>query len=189
MKKVLALTLSMIMMVMMVACGNTSGNGGNGGGSYEGSLSDLINGIYAEQPIELGVGEPMEVDLSDPDVVRYYTGLSDASAVKEAYFSESMIGSQAYSLVAVRVNDAADAEAVAQGMFDGIDQVKWCCVTADSLAVGAYGDIVMLVMVDSNAMGATMHTDLRDAFAKVVGADALDVTLERVDPNATPKMG
>ena len=189
MKKVLALSLSLIMMLALAACGssNSTGSTTEGGEPFTGTLPELIAAIYEKQPVEIEVGEPMEIDLSDAGVVSYYTGLADASAVKEAYFSESMIGSQAYSLVAVRVNDAADAATVAQAMFDGIDQVKWICATADSLAVGAYEDMVVLAMVDSTIFGASMHTDLRDAFASVVGADTLSASLDRVDPDAMPK--
>ena len=133
------------------------------------------------------VGEPAPVDLNDSNVVKYYTGLSDGSKLKEAYFSEAMIGSQAYSMVVVRVKDAADAASVAQSMFDGINQAKWVCVTADALAVGAYGDTVMLAMGDSLNMGETIHTDLRAAYASVVGASKLDVALDRVDPNFVPE--
>lgn len=166
---------------------NNSSNSGNNSSTstdkpaenknYAGTLPELISAIYAKQPVDLMLSEPTAVDLSDADAVTYYLGLSDASKVKEAYFSETMIGSQAYSLVVVRTNSAADAPAVAQSMFDGINQSKWICVTADCLAVGAYGDTVMLAMADSS-LSTTLHTDLRAAYASAVGGK-LDVSLER----------
>lgn len=166
---------------------NSSSNSGNNSSTstdkpaenknYAGTLPELISAIYAKQPVDLMLSEPTAVDLSDADAVTYYLGLSDASKVKEAYFSETMIGSQAYSLVVVRTNSAADAPAVAQSMFDGINQSKWICVTADCLAVGAYGDTVMLAMADSS-LSTTLHTDLRAAYASAVGGK-LDVSLER----------
>ena len=79
--------------------------------------------------------------------------------------------------VSARLDRAADAPAVAQSMFDGINQSKWICVTADCLAVGAYGDTVMLAMADSS-LSTTLHTDLRAAYASAVGGK-LDVSLER----------
>ena len=150
--------------------------------TYSGSLSGLIDAIYATTPVDLFLGDSTAVDLSDSYQAEYYLGLSDASKVKEAYVSEPMMGSQAYSLVVVRVKDAADTASVAQSMYDGINQSKWICVTADSLAVGAYGDTIMLAMVDSE-FGKTLHTDLRSAYAKAVGGK-LDVSLDRVDTEA-----
>lgn len=163
---------------------NNSGNTNNkpsppASNNYSGTLPELINAIYAKQPVEIMVNDPAPVDLSDANAVNNFLGLTDASKVKEAYYSEAMIGSQAYSLVVVRTNSAADAPAVAQSMFDGINQAKWVCVSADCVAVGAYGDTVMLVMVSSDLGGATLHTDLRAAYASVVGGK-LDVSLDRV---------
>lgn len=163
---------------------NNSGNTNNkpsppASNNYSGTLPELINAIYAKQPVEIMVNDPAPVDLSDANAVNNFLGLTDASKVKEAYYSEAMIGSQAYSLVVVRTNSAADAPAVAQSMFDGINQAKWVCVSADCVAVGAYGDTVMLVMVSSGLGGATLHTDLRAAYASVVGGK-LDVSLDRV---------
>lgn len=164
----------------------TPSNGGTGGG-YNGTLPELIEAIYEKEPVELSVGEPMEVDLTDANAAQYSLGLSDVSKVSEAYTSESMIGAQAYSLAAVRVKDAADAAEVAQAMFDGIDQAKWICVTADALTVTACDDIVLLVMADTE-LSATWHTDLRDAFLSVMGGKA-SVSLERIDSDAVPKSG
>lgn len=148
--------------------------------NYSSTLPDLVSAIYAKQSVELNLGDPMAVDLSDADAVQYNLGLSDGSKLKEAYVSESMMGSQAYSLVVVRVKNAADAADVAQSMYDGINQSKWICVTANALAVGAYGDTVMLAMANSD-LGADLHTNLRSAYASAVGASKLDVSLDRVD--------
>ena len=148
--------------------------------NYSGTLTDLVSAIYAKQSVELSLGDPMAVDLSDADAVQFNLGLSDGSKLKEAYVSESMMGSQAYSLVVVRVKNAADAAGVAQSMYDGINQSKWICVTANALAVGAYGDTVMLAMANSD-LGADLHTNLRNAYASAVGASKLDVSLDRVD--------
>ena len=150
--------------------------------NYSGTLPELINAIYAKQPVELALSDPTAIDLSDANAVTYYLGLNDTSKVKEAYYSEALIGSQAYSLVVVRTNSAADAPAVAQSMFDGINQSKWVCVTADCLAVGAYGDTVMLAMVSSE-LNPTLHTDLRSAYASAVGGK-LDVSLDRTGASA-----
>ena len=166
--------------------GSNSGSGSNtGSGSqdetktYSGTLPDLINAIYANHSVDLSLSDPTAVDLSNSDQISYYLGLTDASKLKEAYYSEALIGSQAYSLVVVRANSAKDAASVAQSMFDGINQNKWICVTANAVAAGAYGDTAMLVMANTD-LGETLTTDLRAAYASAVGG-ALDVSLDRVD--------
>lgn len=168
---------------------NKPSNGGNGSNTgsgsqdetktYSGTLPDLINAIYANHSVDLSLSDPTAVDLSNSDQISYYLGLTDASKLKEAYYSEALIGSQAYSLVVVRANSAKDAASVAQSMFDGINQNKWICVTANAVAAGAYGDTAMLVMANTD-LGETLTTDLRAAYASAVGG-ALDVSLDRVD--------
>ncbi len=165
----------------------SNGGSGNNTGSgsqdetktYSGTLPELINAIYANHSVDLNLSDPTAVDLSNSDQISYYLGLTDASKLKEAYYSEALIGSQAYSLVVVRANSAKDAASVAQSMFDGINQNKWICVTANAVAAGAYGDTAMLVMANTD-LGETLTTDLRAAYASAVGG-ALDVSLDRVD--------
>ena len=117
------------------------------------------------------------VDLSNADALKGATGIStSADKVAEAYLSEAMIGSQAYSMAVVRVKDAADAETVANEMLNGIDQSKWICVTADELRVAACGDVIMLIMFDS---AFEMDIDaFVDAFGEACGAEP-DLVLKK----------
>ena len=112
------------------------------------ALTDLVDQIYKNQDPGIGV-MTTSVDLSDPDQVRYCTGLSSADLISEAVVSEPAISSQAYSLVLVRLKDAADAKAVAEEMASGINPAKWICVEADDLRTAACGDVVLLIMVSS----------------------------------------
>ena len=92
------------------------------------------------------------VDLSNTDWLSYNTGLSAelADKVDAGVLSESMTGSQAYSLVVLRLKDAADGETVARTMMENIDPAKWVCVMADQQMVSVYGDTVVYCMADSN---------------------------------------
>ncbi len=154
---------------------------------YSGTLPELVEAIYANQPMEISLADPIAVDLTDSYSGQYFLGLSDTSKVKEAYYSEPMIGSQAYSLVVVRVKDAADATDVAKSMYNGVDQAKWICVYADAVAAGVYGDTIMLVMV-SSGLSPTLHTDLRAAFSTACGG-TLDTSMDRLDAEPMPEDG
>lgn len=177
MKKILAFILAMIMMLSFAACGNNaeteepSTEGEATVNPVEGTPEELIEKIYAEFETipEFPV---MTMNLADMDAESfpYYTGLADNSKVKESAFSEAMMGSQAYSMVIVRLNDAADSESVATEMLNGINTRKWVCVEADDLAVAAYGDLVMLYMADSQ-YGLTSENAVA-AFEAVCGGTA-----------------
>lgn len=143
----------------------------------KGELSAIIEKIYGVKDTGLKVGNNV-VDLSNMDSVQYYTGLNDVSKVKEALASETLIGSQAYSLVLVRAIDAASAESVANDMLSGINPRKWVCVEADDLQVVTYDDLVMLIMVSSSHEDTVTSQQIVDAFKEICG-DELDVVLKK----------
>ena len=150
--------------------------------ALEGTLEEMIDRIYAQQSVEFMVGT-MPLDLTDTSedglwALKNGTGLDSAADITEAVTSEAMIGSIPYSLVLVRVADAANAQSVAEAMKSGIDPRKWICVEADDLKVCGYGDVVMLVMIGSQyAESGLTAQSFVDAFETVCGG-SLDFVLE-----------
>lgn len=142
-----------------------------------GSPSDIIDRIYAEKAVNLPVGTT-ELDLSDGEMFTAVTGLASSEKVKEAAYSESMIGSQAYSMVVVRVKKSKDAADVADAMLSGINPAKWICVEADDVRAAAYDDLVMLIMVSSQLEETVTGKEIISAFKKVCGG-SLDVSKKR----------
>jgi len=143
----------------------------------ESELSGVVEKIYEIKDSGLALTD-VPVDLNNMDSVKYYTGLSDISKVKDVAVSEAMIGSQAYSLVLVQLNKAEDAETVANEMLNGIDPRKWICVEADDLQIVTQEDLVMLIMVSSELKDSVTSQEIVDAFKKVLGED-LDFELKK----------
>lgn len=142
-----------------------------------GSPSKIIDKIYAKKEVSLPVATT-ELDLSDGEMFTAITGLASSDKVKEAAYSESMMGSQAYSLVVVRVKKSKDASAVADEMLNGINPAKWICVEADDVRVAAYDDLVMLIMVSSQLKDTVTGKEMVSAFKNVCGG-TLDVSKKR----------
>jgi predicted small lipoprotein YifL len=135
------------------------------------TLEGIVNAITTMNPVEF-MGGMMPVDLTDTSedglwALKAFTGLDNADMITEVAVFEPMMGSIPYSMVLVRAADAANAEAVADAMKAGIDQRKWICVEADDLKVAGFGDVVMLIMVNSDS-GMTAQSFV-DAFATVAG--------------------
>lgn len=197
-RKLFALLLAASLSFGMVSCGNSgaSNSGASNSGAsdssqqsssdiseepagYEGSIPDLIADIYEKVPLEMPIGEAMEIDVNDPDTLSYYLGISDGSLLTEAYFSEAMIGSQAYSLCVARLKDPADAETVAKDVLDKTNMCKWICVGATDMNVSVCGDLLLMVMIDSG-LSDTACQDIPAAFAELCGKEA-DLTLSRTE--------
>ena len=137
-------------------------------------MTTMIDNIYAQHAeIDLPLmSNPL--DLSDLDMLEYNTGLTSADKLTEVVVSEAMMG-QPYSLVLVKVKDAADAASVAQEMYDNINQRKWICVEADTKTVGYAGDVVMLFMVNSDFADTADVGTMMAAFKAAVGAEVTEI--------------
>ena len=129
------------------------------------NMERLLNAIVEANPVEF-MGMSMSIDLTNIETVKYYTGLDSAESIVEAAAFEPMMGSMAFSMVAVQVAEGADAEAVAEAIKTGVDTRKWICVEADDQMTAVSNDIVMMIMVDSKN-GLTAQSFV-DAFETVV---------------------
>jgi hypothetical protein len=170
MKRVFAAVLAAVMMLCtLTACGKKAPN------NLEGkSLSEIVDLIYAEKEPGIMV-ETMDVNIEDSEFLKYDTGLSSADKITAAAVSEAMIGSQAYSMVLVRVADEKDSESVANEMKEGINPAKWICVQADDLKVAVYRDVVMLIMVSSQLADTVTAQEIVDAYKTVCGGEIKEI--------------
>ena len=175
MKKFVSVVLVLAMALSLVACGGKKTQETEAAAlTVEGTMEELLNKTIEQRPVEF-MGGVIPVDLTDSSedglwALKSYTGLDDASQISEAAAFEPMMGSLAFSMVLVRLAEGADGKAVAEAMQSGIDTRKWICVEADDLKVAGFGDVVMLIMVNSDS-GMTAQSFV-DAFAKVAGFEA-----------------
>lgn len=117
--------------------------------NVEGTLEEIMAKVYAGfGEDELPMLGDMPVDVTDKDAVEYYLGTSELS-IKEALVREPMMGSIPHSVVLVRLNDAKDAEAAVAKIKEKANPRKWICVEAKNVVVDSIGDLVILIMVDS----------------------------------------
>ena len=117
--------------------------------NIEGTLEEIMAKVYAGfGEDELPMLGDMPVDVTDKEAVEYYLGTSELS-IKEALVREPMMGSIPHSVVLVRLNDAKDAEAAVAKIKEKANPRKWICVEAKNVVVDSIGDLVILIMVDS----------------------------------------
>ena len=172
MKKFVAIVLALSLVLSLAACGGKKTQETEAAAlTVEGTMEELLNKTIEQRPVEF-MGGVIPVDLTDSSedglwALKSYTGLEDAAQISEAAAFEPMMGSMAFSMVLVRTVEGADSKAVAESMKSGIDTRKWICVEADDLKAAGFGDVVMLIMVNSDS-GMTAQSFV-DAFATVAG--------------------
>ena len=134
-------------------------------------LASMFEKLYENVVVELPL-MTMPVDLADEYARTTYLG-GASEGITEALVSESMMGSQAFSISLVRTESNEAAKAVAQTMFDNIDTRKWICVEATDKMAASYGNLAVFIMVDPE-MGATAE-QLMNGFATVFGGEITDI--------------
>src|SRR5699024_7999673 len=147
-------------------------------------LAALVDSIYEVYPVEIMMPQTRAIDLAEESWLKYNAGLTlDEGALVDArVLPESLTGSQAYSLVLLRLKDAADAPAIAEAMLENIDPAKWVCVRADVQRVVAFDDKVLYVMANRELADVNA---LVDALPEALGVSyTLDERVEAEEPAA-----
>ncbi|WP_302200811.1 hypothetical protein [uncultured Gemmiger sp.] len=137
-------------------------------------LSGMVDQIYEAYPVELMMMTTSAVDLNDESWLTYNTGLTaeQGALVDAGVLSESMTGSQAYSMVLLRVKDEADAQTIADAVLNNVQMNKWVCTMADKARVVTFGDKVLFVMSNSELADVDALIDaVPDALGVTFGYD------------------
>lgn len=121
-------------------------------------INTIYEGVEAELPPTLNT---QVVDISNVDILKSYTGLSSNENIDAVVVSEPMIGSQAYSLILVKVKDGQDANAIAKEMSENIDTRKWICVEAEKLYATSQDNLAVLIMA-SDEWATPVYNKLKE---------------------------
>ena len=144
MSKKVIITIAAIAVVVAVAAVFIFA--GKGEKNVEGTLEEIMAKVYEGIPEE---NLPMLTDIPvDNESVEGFLGTTEVS-YKEALAKEPMISSIPHSVVLVRLNDAKDAEAAVEKIKASVNPRKWICVEASNVVVKSKGDLVILIMADT----------------------------------------
>ena len=125
--------------------------GGKTEKNVEGTLEELMAKVYEGIPEE-NLPALMDMPL-DSESVEGFLGTTEVS-FKEAVAREPMMSSVPHSVVLVRLNDAKDADAAVEKIKASVNPRKWICVEASNVIVKSKGDLVILIMADTEMTSA-----------------------------------
>ena len=74
--------------------------------------------------------------------------------IEEGVFYESMMSPANQSYCLLKVKEGADVAALQQKVFDNANPRKWICVEASNVVVKSKGDLVILIMADTEMTSA-----------------------------------
>ena len=150
-----------ILIAVSILC-TACGSGGNTSDNPEGSLINIMEGVYENADLSedfreglnnfetFELTEDFEVAVLGTDEISYTEGV----------VSMPMMSSVAYQCVLLRVPED-DVETAKQQIRDNADLNKWVCVSAETMLVESRGDVIFFVMGDNDVAYA-----LNNAFQK-----------------------
>ena len=142
-KKIIIIVAAIVVVLAVVAVFVFAGKGEK---NVEGTLEEIMAKVYEGIPQE---NFPMLTDIPvDNESVEGFLGTTEVS-YKEALAKEPMISSIPHSVVLVRLNDAKDAKAAVEKIKASVNPRKWICVEASNVVVKSKGDLVILIMADT----------------------------------------
>ena len=139
MKKLFSLCLMIgLCLVVLTGCGKVE--------TLDMELTEVLDKVYAG--VEEDMPKVMNMEITDENIA-YYLGIESLD-YKEGIASEAMNSSIPHSVVVVRVNDGVDIEQIKQEIKEKANPRKWICVEAESVIVESKGDVIILIMTNTD---------------------------------------
>ena len=145
---ILVIAVLVIAIIGVVIATNNKNNNNEAKIETVGQMKSMMKTINSNLKEQLPQLEIEEIDISDRELVKAYTGLQSNENVEKLVVSEPLMNAQAYSAVVLKVKPGADIEKMKKEIIDNIDMGKWICVSAEKLYVTNSDNIIFLVMSD-----------------------------------------
>ena len=140
----------------------------------EKDLKKAIEKVHKNTTSELPDLETMTISVNDEYQFSNYTGLSSNKDIESLVVSIPTINAQPYEAAIIKVKAGADIEKIKQEILDNIDMNMWICVSADTLYVTNYKDVIFLVMSEKDWAKSVL-----ESFKSYVGEKNIGKVLEK----------
>ena len=115
-----------------------------------GDIKKMLETIYKNLAGELPELTTEEINLKESELVESLTGLKSTDDINTLVVSEPVMGSQALEVAVIKTKEKTDNEAMMQNIKDNVDMSRWICVSAEKLYIVNSGDVIFMVMADSD---------------------------------------
>ena len=115
-----------------------------------GDIKKMLKTIYKNLADELPELTTEEINLKESELVESLTGLKSTDDINTLVVSEPVMGSQALEVAVIKTKEKTDNEAMMQNIRDNVDMSRWICVSAEKLYIVNSGDVIFMVMADSD---------------------------------------
>lgn len=113
-------------------------------------IKRMLKTIYNNLSDTIPDLETKEISLKDKDLVKSLTGLDNTDDIKTLVTSEPLMNAQALEVAVLKTTENANVEKMMQTMQENIDMNRWICVSAEKMYLVSSGDVIFMVMADSD---------------------------------------
>ena len=115
-----------------------------------GDIKKMLKTIYKNLANELPELTTEEINLKESELVESLTGLKSTDDINTLVVSEPVMGSQALEVAVIKTKEKADITSMMQNIKDNVNMRRWICVSAEKLYIVNSGDVIFMVMADSD---------------------------------------
>ena len=115
-----------------------------------GDIKKMLETIYKNLADELPELTTEEINLKESELVESLTGLKSTDDINTLVVSEPVMGSQALEVAVIKTREKADITSMMQNIKDNVNMRRWICVSAEKLYIVNSGDVIFMVMADSD---------------------------------------
>ena len=145
-----------------------------------GDIKKMLKTIYKNLADELPELTTEEINLKESELVESLTGLKSTDDINTLVVSEPVMGSQALEVAVIKTKEKTDNEAMMQNIKDNVDMSRWICVSAEKLYIVNSGDVIFMVMADSDWAKSIYDEFVKYMDNKVGKTLEKDATLEEL---------
>lgn len=143
MKRITAFIICSALVFSLAACGNKGADDSKDGEKPGDTMTlEEIMEEIEKDVTDLPAVEAFEVNEDNFENYLFIDYIKGAEAIA----SESLINTNAHSVVLLRLPNGEDASSVAKDIEDNADSNKWICVFAEKTIVKVHGNTIVLIM-------------------------------------------
>ncbi len=133
-RKSLVLLLGLTLVAGSFGCGNKKADGLNEA-TVDIAAEQLIDKVYENTDAELynSTVTTMPIDIANKDEMKHHFGVEELTGLESAAVSEPMISPIAHSVIALKFDNADDANAAAESLMQTAPIRKWVCVEPEAI--------------------------------------------------------
>lgn len=113
-------------------------------------IKNMLKTIYNNLGDNIPSLDTDEISTDDTEMVKSLTGLETTDMIDSIVVSQPMMNAQALEVAVIKTRENANINNMMDEIKNNVNMNRWICVSADKLYIASSGDVIFMVMADSD---------------------------------------